>query len=124
MVAGDDALAEETAAWLPWAEAVVVKHAVSRRAAASVHPSVAHERIREGARRAVERAAAGDLGLLVVPAPVVIEVDYANPGQADHAAIVPGAIRVGDRGVRHPGPDAETAYRGFLAGLRIVSGMG
>jgi D-amino peptidase len=60
IVAGDDALAEETAAWLPWAEAVVVKQAVSRRAASSLHPRP-RERIREAARRAVERAAAGDL---------------------------------------------------------------
>ena len=41
LVAGDDALAEEVAAWLPWAERVVVKTAVGGNAAASLHPSVA-----------------------------------------------------------------------------------
>jgi D-aminopeptidase len=59
-----------------------------------------------------------------VPAPVTIEVEYGNAGQADHAAIVPGAVRSGDRGVRHPGPDPETAYRGFIAGIRLVSALG
>ena len=50
-----------------------------------------------------------------------IEVDYRSGLEADFAAIVPNAIRFGDRTVRHPGPDALTAYRGFLAGVRLAS---
>jgi D-amino peptidase len=121
LVTGDDALADETEAWLPWAEKVVVKEVVSRNAAAFLHPNVARDRVRDGARRAVERAAAGELRPLVIAPPVVIEVEYRHAGEADLAAIVPGAERFGDRGVRHPGPDAETAYRGFLAGVRLAS---
>ncbi len=49
LVAGDDALAEEVADWLPWAERVVVKTAVGGNAAASVHPTVAADLIRAGA---------------------------------------------------------------------------
>jgi len=124
LVTGDDALADETADWLPWAETVVVKRVVSRRAAASVHPSVARERVRNGAERAVGRAAAGELQPLIVPAPVEITVEYRNAGEADHAAIVPSAVRHGDRGVTHRGEDAATAYRGFLAGIRLVSALG
>ncbi len=124
LVCGDSALEAETADWLPWAEAVVVKDVVSRRAAASIHPSLARERVRAGAARAVERARAGELSLLALAAPVVIEVDYANAGQADHVAIVPGAERVGDRRVRHTGRDAVEAYRGFLAGVRLASAVG
>jgi D-amino peptidase len=123
LVTGDDALSEETEAWLPWAERVVVKSVVSRRAAASVHPTVARERVREGSRRAVERAAARELQLLVVPSPVVIEVEYRDPGKADHAAIVPGAERFGDIGVRHVGADAVEAFRGFLAGIRLAGAI-
>jgi D-amino peptidase len=100
MVAGDDALADEVEAWLPWAERVVVKMAAGGHAAASVHPSVARERVRDGAERAVRRAAAGELQLLTIASPVVIEVDFARGVVADHAAIVPGAERVGDRTVR------------------------
>jgi len=33
---------------------------------------------------------------------------------------VPGAERFGDRGVRFVAPDAVTAYRGFLAGVRLA----
>ena len=121
LVAGDDALATEVAEWLPWAARVVVKTGHGTSAAASVHPDRARELIRDGARTAIEAANAGSLTLLEVDAPVAIEVDYHRPIQADFAAIVPNASRVGDRTVRHDGPDAETAYRGFLAGVRIAT---
>ena len=121
LVSGDDMLADEIAAWLPWAERVIVKGVASRRAAASVHPSVARARVRNGAERAVHQAAAGALPTLDVGSPVVIEVDYRNAGEADYAAIVPGAERYGDTGVRFAAGDAVQAYRGFLAGLRLAS---
>jgi D-amino peptidase len=120
LVAGDDALAGEVADWLPWAERVIVKTASGGNAAASVHPTIARDLIRAGAERAVRRAAAGDLQPLVIGPPVVVEVDYRNAIAADYAAIVPGAERVGDRGVRFEAPDAVTAYRGFLAGVRLA----
>jgi len=120
LVCGDDELAEETQAWFPWAERVVVKTAVSRRAAASVHPSVARARVREGARRAVERAAAGELRVLEVGRPIKLEAEYANAGMADYAAIVPGTERYGDRGVRVVTDDPIVAYRTFLAGVRLA----
>ncbi len=120
LVCGDDALAEEVADWLPWAERVVVKTADSGSSAASVHPTVARDLVRAGAERAVQRAAAGELQPLVVEPPVVIEVEYVNAITADYAAIVPGAVRFGDRGVRFEADDAVTAYRGFLAGVRLA----
>jgi len=123
LVTGDDALAAETADWLPWTEAVVVKRVVSRRAAASFHPSIARDLVRAAAERAVRRAAAGELRPLTVESPVVIEVDFRDAGEADHAAIVPGAERCRDRGVRFVGPDAPTAYRGFLSAIRLVSAL-
>lgn len=121
LVAGDDALAAEVEGWLPWAERIVVKEGFGSNAAASVHPTVAGDRIRAGATRAVERARAGELKLLEVEAPIVIEVDYRRGLEADYAAIVPNAERIGDRTVRHPGPDAIAAYRGFLAGVRLAT---
>jgi D-amino peptidase len=120
LVAGDDALAEEVADWLPWAERVVVKTGSGGNAAASVHPTLARDLIRDGAERAVRRAAAGELKPLIVDPPVVIEVDYRNAIAADYAAIVPGAMRIGDRGVRFEAADSVTAYRGFLAGVRLA----
>jgi len=120
LVAGDDALAEEVADWLPWAERVVVKIGSGGNAAASLHPSAAGELIRAAAERAVGRAAAGEFRPLVVDRPTSIEVEYKKAVQADFAAIVPGAHRIGDRGVRHSGDDPVGAYRGFLAGMRLA----
>jgi D-amino peptidase len=120
LVAGDDALAAEVEGWLPWAERVVVKEGFGTGAAASLHPDRARDLVRAGASRAVERARAGELRLLEVEPPVIIEVDYRRALEADFAAIVPNAERVGDRTVRHPGPDPVTAYRGFLAGVRLA----
>jgi len=120
LVAGDDALADEVADWLPWAERVVVKDGAGGNAAASLHPTLAGDLIRAGAERAIRRAMAGELQSLVLAPPVVIEVDYRNAIAADYAAIVPGAERTGDRGVRFEAPDPVTAYRGFLAGVRLA----
>ena len=120
LVSGDDELALETEAWLPWAEKVVVKSAVSRRSAASVHPTVARERVRAAAERAIRRAAAGELQALDVGRPVELSAEYANAGQADYAALVPGAERYGDRGVRVVTDDPVIAYRAFLSGVRLA----
>jgi len=120
LVTGDDALAEEIAEWLPWAERVVVKDAIGGSSAASLHPAAAGDLIRDGAARAVRRAITGELSPLTVDPPVVVEVEYVNGVCADFAAIIPGAVRFGDRGVRFEAEDAVTAYRGFLAGVRLA----
>jgi D-amino peptidase len=120
LVTGDDALAEEVADWLPWAERVVVKEAAGGSSAASLHPEAARQLICDGAAAAVKRAAGGELKLLEVDRPVVVEVEYVNGVTADFAAVVPGAVRFGDRGVRFEAPDPVTAYRGFLAGIRLA----
>jgi D-amino peptidase len=123
MVSGDDALAEELADWFPWAELVVVKRGVSWQAADSVHPSVAREMIRKGARRAVERSTPRDEAMvpLVMPAPLRLHIDFAHPGQADIAATIPGFERVGDRGIAYESDDAITIYRAFLSAARLAS---
>lgn len=120
MVAGDDALADEVADWLPWAERVVVKTADGGRSAASLHPTVARDLVCRAAERAVRRAAAGELPTLEVPPPVVVEIDVAKGVIADHAEILPGVERAGDRTVRFSHDDPETAYRAFLSIVRLV----
>jgi D-amino peptidase len=122
MVSGDDALAAELADWLPWAELVVVKRGISWQAADSVHPSLARELIREGARKAVSRAAgpASDLRLLELPPPIDLRIDFANAGQANIAATIPGFERAGDRGIAFQAPDPITLYRAFISAARLA----
>jgi D-amino peptidase len=121
LVSGDDALAEEVAEWLPWAERVVVKQGRGSRAADSLHPNVARERISAAARRAVESAAAGELRTLVLPAPIEVGIEFHRAGQADFAAVIPGFARDGDRGVRYTASDGIEAFRAFLAAVRIAT---
>jgi D-amino peptidase len=121
LIAGDDVLAAEMADWFPWAERVVVKEGVGRHAAASVHPTVARERVRSGAQRAVQRAIAGEMRPLVLEPPYVVEVTYRNALEADYACLVPGAERVGDTGARFASDDPLVAYRGFLVGVRLAA---
>jgi D-amino peptidase len=120
MVAGDDALAEEVADWLPWAERVVVKHAVGRHAADSLHPERARALVRDGARVAVERAGKGELKPLKLKTPIAVGIDFGNPAQADYAAMIPGFERSGDRGVTYEATEPIEAYRAFVAAIRIA----
>ena len=52
----------------------MVKTADGGHSAASVHPSVAADRVREGAERAVRRAASGEMRPLQIGPPVVVEI--------------------------------------------------
>ncbi|MGH2468034.1 MAG: M55 family metallopeptidase [Candidatus Limnocylindrales bacterium] len=123
MVSGDDALAEEVAEVLPWAERVVVKRAVGRSAADSLHPSLAADLVRASARRAVERAVARDPALipLRLEPPIAVGIEFDHAGRADLAAVMPPLRREGDRGVAFEAPDSLTAYRLFICAVRLGS---
>ena len=58
LITGDQVTIAEADPFLPDAERVVVKESFTRFGASSLHPEVARELIADGARRAVERAAA------------------------------------------------------------------
>lgn len=118
LVAGDDALAEESEALLPWAERVVVKRALGERVADSLSPERAGAAIREGVQRALGRL--DDMPLYRLPAPIRIEVDLRQPVMADNAAVLPGVERIGPRTVATTSPDAEHAYRTFLVVMRLA----
>lgn len=121
LVSGDDALAEELADWLPWAELVVVKQALGFQAADSVHPTKARALIREAAQRAVERAAGEGSSLrpLTLDPPLTLRLDFSHAGQADMAAVVPGFERIDDRAVTFQADDAITLFRAFMSAARI-----
>lgn len=123
MVAGDDALAEEVADWLPWAERVLVKRGVSRAAADSLHPAEARDAVRAGARRAVARTVEGGPSaprILSLDAPIAVDIEYGHAGMADFAAVIPGFTRIGDRGVHYDAADPVDAYRAFVSAVRMA----
>jgi D-amino peptidase len=118
LVAGDDALAEEVEALLPWAERVIVKRAVGYSVADSLSPEAARAAIRTGMAAALAR-------LREMPAyrptlPLAGEVDLRLPGMAAHAAIIPGTERIGPRTVGFSGPDGDAFFRTFVAIQRLA----
>jgi D-amino peptidase len=121
LVSGDDALAADLADWLPWAELVVVKRAVSYQGADSIHPTKARELIRDAAKRAVQKVKAKDKPLrpLTLEPPLTLRIDFTHAGQADMAAVIPGFQRIDDRGVTYTTDDAVTLFRGFMSAARI-----
>ena len=100
----------------------MVKRAVGGNAADSVHPSRARELVRDGSRRAVERAGKGDGGLqpLRFEPPIRVGVEFGAGVEADFAAVVPGFERQGDRGVVYVAQDPEEAYRAFVSAVRMA----
>jgi D-amino peptidase len=118
LVAGDDALAEEVAELLPWAERVVVKRALGYSAADSLSPASAQDAIRSAMARAIGRL--GEMELYQPQSPLRGEIDFRLPVMADYAAVVPGTERLGPRTVGFAGDDGHAFYRLFLALTRLA----
>ncbi len=94
-------------------EGVVVKEAVGREAARSLHPSVAQARIRTGARRALERLS--NIPALAPAATSEFEVDFQSVALAEACLRIPGVRREGPRTVAFGSADYLEAFRLFLA---------
>ena len=125
LVTGDATTCARAKETLGEVETVVVKEAVSRHAARSIMPSVACERVREGARRAVQGAIAGKFRPFVLAPPHHLELDFHQSSCADVAELLPGTSRRAGVTVGYEAPDAATMLRvvlawSILAGSAIV----
>ena len=119
LVSGDDALAGEVEALLPWADRVIVKRGLGYSLADSVSPDEAQAAIRAGVRRALGRLE--ELRTYELEPPLRVEVDFRLPVQADYAAVLPGTVRRGGRTVAFEEGDGDRAYRTFLAVQRLAA---
>ncbi len=117
LVAGDDALADEVAALLPWAERVIVKRALGYSTAASLSPAEARAAIREGMARALDRL--GTMEPYRPASPLRGELDLRLPVMADYAGILPGVERLGPRTIAFGAADGDAFFRTFLALMRL-----
>lgn len=104
---------------------VSVKDAVTRYSAQSISPELARQRVREGARQAVERAKRAELAPFRPEPPHVLEIDFVNSACADAAELVPGTTRVGGTTTRYEAPDGDTLLRviqawTILAGSTLI----
>jgi D-amino peptidase len=120
MVTGDDRLAAEVEALMPWTERVIVRYGINRTAARNLTPKKARQVIRQGAKRAVERAAAGEMQPLVLETPVRLEAAFTNPSHADRTEVVPGVERLDGVTVAYTGADMAAVNRAWMAVMRLA----
>ena len=111
LVAGDRAVTEEARALLGEIETVAVKEGVTRTAARCLHPTVAQQRVREAAERALKL----EVTPFVVRPPITVRVVFQRATYADMAELVPGSQRVDGRTVEWTGEDMPTVYKTFRA---------
>jgi D-amino peptidase len=112
LITGDQHTAAEADPFLPDAVRVVVKESLTRFGAVNLHPEVARAMIADGARRAVERAAAR---LPAIALPATLEVQLQTADMAEVASWVRGAERTGVRAVSIRGDDPLAMFRSFVA---------
>jgi D-amino peptidase len=117
LVAGDDALAGEVEALLPWSERVIVKRGLGTNLADSLSPAAARDEIRAGMRRALARIS--EMQAYRPNQPIVGEIDFRLPVMADYACVLPGTERVGPRSVGFRAQDGDGFYRTCLVLTRL-----
>jgi D-amino peptidase len=121
LVTGDDVTAVETEAFSPGIQRAVVKTAVSRFAANSMHPVRARELIAEAACRAVtllDRAQP-----VAIELPATLRVECKSSDYAELAARIEGCERTGVRTVELVNDDPLELYRRFITVVLLCRGL-
>jgi D-amino peptidase len=113
LVTGDRQTAEQAKRFLPGAEYVVVKEAVSRFAAHSLHPDRAREEIKAGAQRALSKTDRPEPPGIELPAR--LEIDFLNADMAGMAAWIAGAKQTSVRTVTLESSNPLELYQAFVA---------
>ena len=122
MLTGDQTVCAQASELLVSIETVVVKTAVSRKAAICLPPQVTEERIQKSAILAVKRLQAGEAPKpFIISSPVHITIDFNSSDQADQAALFPGSKRVDGRQLTFTAEDMLAAYYAFQAAIAMVS---
>lgn len=121
LVAGDDRLAAEVEALLPWAERVIVKHGINFTASRNLSPKKARALIRERAKLVVERAIenGSELQPFILDTPVRLEVQFTRPQHIDRAVVVPGVEQLDGTTVAYTGADMAEINRAWMAIMRL-----
>ena len=118
LVTGDEITGEEARRFSPGIEVVVVKRSITRFASESVHPEEARERIRAGARRAVERSATAAVPTIELPAR--LDLTLLTADQAEMATWIRGVERSDVRAVRIVDDDPLRLYRTFVTVVALT----
>lgn len=119
LVTGDQAVTAEASQLIGNVETVTVKEAVGRYAAKCLPPAEARKRIREAAKKALNRIS--EIKPLRLSNPITFEVDFVHPGMTEMALLVPGVEKKGSRTVAFTFNDLLTAFKAFRAVVALAS---
>ena len=117
LLTGDDQLEKQCAPHFPGARFVVVKHALTTRAARALSPEVARARIRAAATEAVRGRGGRPF---VIPGPHRLELDMNSVMLADFASLIPSAHRTAPRTVAFDA-DSMAAVIGWVATVAVMA---
>lgn len=117
LVTGDESTCRQCRELLGNVDTVVVKWAMGRLAARSLHPEQSRRSIREGASAAVRDR--DRFRPHVIDPPYVLELDMVTTAMVDAAALMPGTNRTGPRTIRYVTDDVQTMFRAMLALVRL-----
>jgi D-amino peptidase len=120
MVSGDDQLEKELRRNLPWVRYATVKHAVDRSKAEALPREEVSRRIETAAREALQAARLPEF-----PGPYRFALTFQDQGQAENAALAPGAdLQPDGVTVQFQARDFEEGYRKSrrLIGLAGMAG--
>jgi D-amino peptidase len=118
LVTGDATTAREAEPFFPGIEAVVVKESHTRFAATSLHPEVACERIRAGAKRALERLESFAPPSVTLPA--TLRVRFRNTDLAEVATWLDGVRRVDPTSVEMSDDDPLRLFKRFITAVLLT----
>jgi D-amino peptidase len=103
---------------------VVTKHSITRASARNLHPAESCRLIREGAREAMKRVAAGTAERPRIDQPAALDLEFQTSDMAEVATWVRGVDRTAERGVRIEGNDLLEMYTSFVAVTYITRQAG
>lgn len=123
LVTGDDVTVEEANRLQPAPHGAVVKRAVTRYAAESLHPTLARERIQQAAREALTTARPASAPTF--PESSTLELTFLTADMAEMAAWVRGVELVAGstRTVRFSGQDKLALFRTFVTLVMLTRNL-
>ena len=118
-ISGDQNACADARSFLPWVEAVEVKQAIGRFAAASLSPEQARAKIRAGIATALRDSKTRGAKPYAFGKPIVLEITFTYTSKADVASLLPGAERVAARTLRFTHDDFLTVFKAFRAMMNL-----
>ncbi len=123
LITGDQVTIEEARPFFPDLVGVTVKQAVTRFSAESLPPGEARSAIHEGARKAIERVRAGEIGLPRIELPATLEVSFLTADMAELCEPLRGAERAGSRTIALTDDDPVRLFRTFTTAIALTRSL-